>query len=287
MILKGCVKDTVTRLLREVTKIHEQDATALPEQYFMAREMRHWRHISVAWNYEVHRTIFADIEWPDSKSLGPRWSYGRWCRLPNAWWEIGSSKADLRRNVKLFHFSGCHLQPWWYLSLLSDDSCSIKEAETVIDAEFRGTDSRGLTGLAVSEWLEAVREAKAAFVGSPHYKHVSDSISSLATTSREYRRTCPRCFRMVWILNQQPLYELSANNKRPNMSCARRGPGNGVKRFKANPGAITAMCCEECVIESSHQWYLKRKTTTLGYADWTAVKRFKSTPAEPAPSDLN
>ena len=223
----------------------------------MARALMHWRHISVAWNYEVYRTIFADIEWSDS-DWAMRWSYGRWGRLPMAWWNLGASKDDLRRNVKIFHFSGSHLQPWWYLYLLSTDSWSITKAENAIDAEFFGSDSRGLTGLAVSEWLQAVVDAQAEFSASPHNEHISDSISSLANISLNYRDTCPRCGRNIWTLNQQPLYELCGNKR----------------RFKANPRAT--MCCEECVIQSTHTWYLKRKTTTLCYEEWVRVKRSRA-----------
>ena len=269
MVLKGNSSKFVKHLVSQVATIPNKAATSLPEQYFMARVMRHWKQISVAWNYEVHPSFFAAIEQSEWTSPG-QWSYGGQCHLPAAWSKIGCCKHNLRSSVNLFHFSGNYLQPWWYLWLLSDDNFSMKEAETIIDLEFSETDPQGRIGLAVCEWLDAVLQARDLFsAGSDKWHHVSRSIECLAKQALKYRLQCPQCSRGVWALHQQPLYELSctkgwahckghigANHTFLHKS-NRRAHHTPHKFNGAEPTSQASSCCEQCFLESYHRWYLK------------------------------
>ena len=247
MILRGDTPLTVTHLLEQVPEISKGEATALPEQYFMARKMRHWRQISVAWNYEVYRSISVDTEWSESTSQW-QWSDVSWGHLPMAWWGM-ESKQDLKDKVKIFHFSGSSLQPWWYLRFVSE-GYDIETAEKSIDDEFVGRDSRGLTGLAVSEWLRAVVKALAMFVPNQTlHDHISLAISLLAGRAQKYRLECPRCSRQVWEVYKQPFYE---SRKRKHRCDA-------------------TSCCEECAVKFSHSWCVKHKITRQSYKEWVSV----------------
>jgi hypothetical protein len=73
-------------------------------------------------------------------------------QMPSDWWQLGDNEDDLTESVRMFHFSGAHLQPWWYLHL------DVADAKAILRSHFRARDSRGMVALAVSEWLHGIKD---------------------------------------------------------------------------------------------------------------------------------
>ena len=227
----------VAGMVDEVQAISEHDASALPEQYYLAQKLKQWRQTDTTWNVEVFQSVYVQLD-----ESFQQWREPRFADLPMAWWMIGYCKKVLAEKVKMFHFSGVHLHPWWYLHLLEEDD-AIQGVEEAIDFEFYARDGRGLIGLAVREWLEGVEAVRKEFAEAPTEMKgfIANTICSLAHQASYCRLSCPRCCRAVWELHDVPQWEDLADS---------------------------STCCEECVIKSAWEKCCERGETSQSYEKW-------------------
>ena len=134
----------VEEMLAEVAQIDERDESYLPEQYYLVNKIPGWRHITVSWNCEVN-----PLQYMDTRGRGLRTAQEE---MPKDWLQLGKNKDELLRNVKMFHFSGKWVEPWWFLNTF------FHEAVAFARKQFEHSDPRGMIALAVAEWLSAVSE---------------------------------------------------------------------------------------------------------------------------------
>lgn len=134
-------------MMQEVDCLTDTDASYLPEQYYLVHKLSAWRHLDVSWNYEVNPEVYVECEANSIES-----SSVVDVQMPSDWWKLGNNENDLVKCVKMFHFSGTHLQPWWYLHL------DVIDVEAILRSHFQARDSRGMVALAVSEWLRGIKD---------------------------------------------------------------------------------------------------------------------------------
>ena len=115
----------------EARRIPASEATMLPEQYFLARQLFGWRHLHAAWNWEVGPTIEIC-------------QYGIRAHLFGEWAEVAAN------DIMIYHFSGRSCQPWDYLDLQL--ACVHEE----VQQRFSWRDPKQRIARAVSEWCAAV-----------------------------------------------------------------------------------------------------------------------------------
>jgi hypothetical protein len=124
----------VAQLLEKASEIPQEDATHLPEQYFLVKELAGpWRHLGAEYNWEV----------------GPEVEIKDLCVRVHTKAEWASVNPE---NIVVFHFSGKECDPWWYIDLPEE------QVELVLRARFNWRDSQSRVSLAVAEWVRAVRE---------------------------------------------------------------------------------------------------------------------------------
>jgi len=113
--------ELVGTLFQKASEIPTPDATFLPEQHFLVKELTGvWRQISVQWNWEVG----PEVEIHSNYSVRIH-TEGEWATLG-------------REDAIVFHFSGVGCDPCNYLDLEEE------EIESVIRSRFswRDTESR-------------------------------------------------------------------------------------------------------------------------------------------------
>jgi hypothetical protein len=121
-------------LWKKASGISEAQATHLPEQYFIVRELEGpWRHIGTRFNWEVGPYI----EFKNDRVIVH--SSGEW------------AEVNLEE-VVLFHFSGTMCQPQLYFHLEGEDLiASLQE-------RFRWRDCGTHVSTAITEWCQALRK---------------------------------------------------------------------------------------------------------------------------------
>lgn len=131
------------QMCREVSEIEIR--TYLPEQYFLAERLTGWRHLEPCWNMEVG-TLREDpgYTWPreDARKDAIAQLRGK------CWIEQDVDE------VKIFHFSGQKVSPWWYIHL------SPEAAKEAAGKEFQHRDPRRLIATALWQWVLAVDELR-------------------------------------------------------------------------------------------------------------------------------
>lgn len=168
-------------MIEEVASLTEKDASYLPEQYYLVRKLSAWRHLHVSWNCEVSPEVYVECEFRGESSIVVGVQH------PSDWWQL-----DLA-NVRMFHFSGTQLQPWWYLHL------DVADAKAIVRSQFSARDSRGMVALAVSEWLQEIKnllESLETAGAVTELQAVVDLISKLKLRTSDFWKsteTCSHC----------------------------------------------------------------------------------------------
>ena len=117
--------------------------SALPEQYFLSKELKGWRHLSSIFNWEVG----AEIE---IRQYGVHvHSTGEWARVETD--DSGEDHNDVRNTIVIFHFSGNYCLPWEYMDL------SKEETTKCLQKRYGFRDPRGRVSHAIIAWCESVR----------------------------------------------------------------------------------------------------------------------------------
>ena len=176
----------VSEMVAEAMSIPAQEASNLPEQYYLVNKLSGWHHVSVQWNCEVVPYFYVEEASADSPSRIER------SRMAIAWHQLGNNQDELREKVGMFHFSGRALHPWWYLSF------SPEEATAHLNQAFCARDPRGLTSLAVSEWLTAAEELKETAKTWPEENaavvaEVLGCLTDWAEAWWKHAKACPSC----------------------------------------------------------------------------------------------
>mmetsp|Transcript_100640 Transcript_100640/g.217276 ORF Transcript_100640/g.217276 Transcript_100640/m.217276 type:complete len:470 (+) Transcript_100640:78-1487(+) len=134
--------EDVNAMLAEIQGITFK--TSLPEQYYLVERLKGWRHLCSDWNMEVG-TLFADpgFTWPREAARS----------------KARAARGQLWANqsldeVRVFHFSGTRLQPWWYIDL------SPQEAYDDAATQWNHRDPRRLVATALFEWRLALQEVE-------------------------------------------------------------------------------------------------------------------------------
>jgi hypothetical protein len=152
-------------MIQHVARLGESDGSYLPEQYFLVKALDHWRHIDATWNWEVFPQFYLRAGQAVSPLHGNQ-------RCPG-------DVPD--KAVKMFHFSGQWLEPWWFLHL------SPEAGEGFLQAHFGRRDGGGLLALAVREWLTAVENMRQSAVFSlDEASNIQDHIHNLAYTADKW-----------------------------------------------------------------------------------------------------
>ena len=119
----------------------------LPEQYYLAEKLSHWRHISHFWNWEVCP------EWDDPGILQPlehACQEAKW----NGWAGMrqGKSAADILDSVRVWHFSGNgDTVPWRFMH------CgNAVETRDLASRLFASRDPGMVVTTALCEWRDAL-----------------------------------------------------------------------------------------------------------------------------------
>lgn len=180
-------KTQVTNMLMAASDLQEDDRSYLPEQYFLVRTLKTWRHIDVRWNYEVCPRYYVD----DGGRVVSLES-----QLHMDWIHLGRDQASLRRNVRMFHFSGTWLEPWWFLHLRS------REGHDFVRRELEHRDPTGLVALAVEQWLAGMEEMRSSGVFSAEeLSNVEEQVSRLAVHAANWWRlneVCSVCRKYIY-----------------------------------------------------------------------------------------
>ena len=148
-------------LVKKVKQLKKEDASYLPEQYFLVKEI----HISQKNNTEM---VVLQTD------------------LPPDWFALGSSER-LAKNVRLFHFSGLWIMPWWYIHVTP------QTAFNEISKAYSHRDSRGMVALAVKEWLIALQDLLTFLAGTEQgmfVEAVVDRLKWIAQTWWDDQREC-------------------------------------------------------------------------------------------------
>lgn len=173
----------VDSMIAEVRRITWR--TMLPEQYYLARRLEGWRHLEQRWNMEV------GPQYNDPGFQRPQRSARRRSVAPRGWQWF---EQDVR-DVRIFHFSGRNLEPWWYADVSAEQAYA--EAAT----EWRHRDPRRLMAVAIREWRVALDKLLDA---SEHWTDkarapLQEAVQALrqrATDFREWRSTSgAQCFK--------------------------------------------------------------------------------------------
>ncbi|CAE8605029.1 unnamed protein product, partial [Polarella glacialis] len=144
-------RQLLEEMMEEVASLTVADESYLPEQYYLVRKLAAWRHLDVSWNCEVNPEVYVETAYSKGKARGKS-STVVVAEMPSDWWQLGDTEDDLANSVGMFHFSGTHLEPWWYLHL------SAASAKAVLRSHFRNRDSRGMVALAVCDWLQGIED---------------------------------------------------------------------------------------------------------------------------------
>ena len=117
--------------------------------------------------------------------MAQSWSEG--CSGGNASGLATASEDELLRNVKMIHFNGKWVEPWWSLNTFCH------EAVALARKQLEHSDPHGMMALAVAEWLPAVeswRRAKFSIKSSQTICTTTSIISATRLSSRG--RTLPQ-----------------------------------------------------------------------------------------------
>ena len=177
----------VGSMIAAAASLDSRDQTYLPEQYFLARVVRGWRHIDVRWNCEVCPSYYVayggEVVQAESE-------------LPSDWLRLGSDQASLRARVCMFHFSGTWLEPWWFLHLRAE------AGHDFVRHQLEHRDPRGLVALAVYEWLAGMEEMRESFMFTEQEKaSIRAHTSHLARTANDWweaNDVCVLCGKLVY-----------------------------------------------------------------------------------------
>lgn len=131
------------RMAEEVQEIRRP--TMLPEQYFLVNCIDGWRHLHPRWNMEVG-AIYDDpgFVWPRRQARQVSAKPGMY--RGQQWREQDVSK------VRVFHFSGTKLSPWWYSDMTPE------QALEEVQRDWRFRDPRHLLATTIHAWLSALEE---------------------------------------------------------------------------------------------------------------------------------
>ena len=124
----------VSRLLKKAREIPETQATHLPEQYFLVKELAGpWSHLSAEWNWEVG----PEVEMKGD--LARIHTKGEWAAVEH-------------KDAIVFHFSGCDSEPCYYIDLKEE------QIEQELRHRFNWRDPRSRISVAIVEWVRAVKD---------------------------------------------------------------------------------------------------------------------------------
>lgn len=147
----------VDDLVKKVHALTEKEQSYLPEQYFLVKQLKGWRHIEVSWNCEVTAEWFIQSVHRNNRRNKADKALKAVevlrAEMPDDWWALGSEE-QLGNRVGMFHFSGTWLYPWWYSHLPP------LEAMKMIKEQYKFRDARGMMALAVFDWLSALQELR-------------------------------------------------------------------------------------------------------------------------------
>ena len=187
----------VAAMVEEVAQ--RQQASYLPEQYYLAERLSGWRHIDKDWNWEV---------WPEWDDPGFTHPVQYACqRARSAGWAgyYGNTPECPRpdtvlKEVKVWHFSGrWETAPWMF-----QDSADTDAVRASAVALFRFRDPGAVVATAVVEWRRALEQALMAegaeissFGGDDlelgPLRLASDRLAQQATQRRQQYWWCDSC----------------------------------------------------------------------------------------------
>jgi len=161
----------VRSMIDEISQIKIK--SNLPEQYYLSKRLKGWRQINPCWNMEVG-PLYTDpgFTWPKASARSRALS-GR----GKLW------RSQETSEIKVFHFSGLAIHPWWYADL------SPEEAFHDAVSRWRHRDPRRLVAASVREWVTAMRELQSEVATWPadERDQAERVLNSLRSRSSSYR----------------------------------------------------------------------------------------------------
>ena len=168
----------VNSMLAEIVQQGKETASYLPEQYYLSTKLSGWRHIGVAWNWEVSQAYF-----PWNGKL-------KKVSMPADWWKL--TVGSIYDNIHVFHFSGEYLEPWWYIHFLRS-GISVPEMEKKVSEQFQIRDPCGRLAWVVSTWLETVLELGVHKACSVLFQELYE-----CSENWENKYSCQHCKALKW-----------------------------------------------------------------------------------------
>ena len=165
-------------------------ATYLPEQYYLAERLQHWRHIDKHWNWEVWS------EWDDPCNLHPLFeacNEARW----HGWkgYYLGSrpnnppDATEVLNSVNVWHFSGIgDTEPWMFQDL--PDANAVYESAKII---FSSRDPGGIVARALYEWRSMLDIMLQEVETSSPLRVSTINLGARATEERKWAWMCDDC----------------------------------------------------------------------------------------------
>jgi len=241
---------------------HIQYRTALPEQYYLANRMAGWRHLDTSWNMEVGQL------YDDPGFTWPRVAARKAAAAPRcqAWFDQAIDE------VRVFHFSGNKLHPWWYIDL------SPQEAFDEASLHWKHRDPRKLVAAALWEWRSAYEEVQEDLASWPSKdrrsaKACMDRLHERASQQRQWcsrysvrQLWCSRCGGWYaesqgrWLLGWEGwwlcfdcIVDYVFTDEEPEALCCTvcGASGQGCWRWKTGVPRWHCWQCDACPIEGS------------------------------------
>ena len=250
---KGCVnaglmrldplyytKEWLKQLHDKVLCLTWKDQSYLPEQYFLVEHLQGWRHIDVSWNWEVYPEWF--VAWTDDhgvrRKMGMDDMEVRSAEMNKDWWDRAK-----KRQIKMLHFSGTWIHPWWYIHLTPLD------AKKKIESTYAQRDPGGMLAWAVSIWLSTLHgclETLEMTVTSRQMTYVNDVIDQVKRRVECWWDDDSECgtdgcfgYKTKTGLCEECI--VRSELKKPDVSSV-TVPGNNNKRFRSKVGDGTGSC---------------------------------------------
>jgi hypothetical protein len=176
------------QMVKASSQLSADDQSYLPEQYFLVRRLSGWRHIDVKWNCEVCPRYYVDHKGQvvSVESL-----------VHQDWVLLCDSQLSLQEGVRMFHFSGTWLEPWWFINRSAEDGFEF------VRHQLEHRDPAGMVALAVGEWLRGIEQMQLSSVfGIADQKCIAEHVSSLSRTAHwwwsVHQEVCGVCGKLLY-----------------------------------------------------------------------------------------
>ena len=211
--------------------------SALPEQFLLAEHYHRWNLLDVSWNFEVGCSVSYDS---DSGVLSEVMPSHPWAAIP-------------LRDISMFHFSGVHVQPWWFLHMAPE------EAKRVLRDMFRHRDPRGAIATAVSEWLTTMNEVLR--ISELEHDHVDSILCSYRMQRDVAKAWWNSC--STYRLCGHALLRADGRDQDPDCEDCQVGKVRHRKRRGGVP-----LCCQHRRRVAKHELCTKTWQTQTGTDSW-------------------